>query len=149
FSGFNRKIVLAVASSIAGAMILLLAFVLVTSQRQDQMALSASTRLAQTALGVKEHEIGRNLVDYAVWEDAYKNLHETLNLDWASSDGNVGANIYNSLGYDMAFVINPAGKTVYAVLAGKPQPADAFALIASGLERLVHDAASGDKPVVG
>jgi sensor domain CHASE-containing protein len=149
FGGFGRRVVLPVTILVAGAMTLVLAFVLVSSARQDAIALDASTRLAQTALSVKEREIGRNLKDYAVWEDAYQNLHVKLDLDWAATDGNVGANIKNSLGYDMAFVIDPAGRTAYAVLDGEPQTADAHALIADGFDELLKKAAAGEEPVVG
>ena len=132
----------------------MLGVVTFTSARQDALALDASTRLAQTALSVKQHEIGRNLKDYPVWEDAYKNLSLQLDLDWAATDGNVGANVYNSLGYDMAFVVAPDRRTVYAVLEGKPQKegADAFALFPTGLDGLVRQAREapvGGEPVVG
>jgi diguanylate cyclase (GGDEF)-like protein/PAS domain S-box-containing protein len=149
---FGRRVALPVAVLVTGAMALVTIFVLVTSARQDAIALDASTRLARTALTVKEREIGRNLKDYAVWEDAYRNLHLRLNLDWAGTDGNVGANIHDSLGYEMAFVVGPDGRTAYAVLEGEPQPADAFALIPHGMDRLVAQArraTEDDKPVVG
>src|SRR4051794_40098504 len=139
---FGRRVILPVAALVGGAIFLVLGVVTFTSARQDALALDASTRLAQTALSVKQHEIGRNLKDYAVWEDAYKNLSLQLDLDWAATDGNVGANVYNSLGYDMAFVVTPDGRTVYAVLEGKPRKegVDAFALIPNGLDGLVRQA---------
>ena len=151
---FGRRVILPVAALVGGAIFLVLGVVTFTSARQDALALDASTRLAQTALSVKQHEIGRNLKDYAVWEDAYKNLSLQLDLDWAATDGNVGANVYNSLGYDMAFVVAPDGRTVYAVLEGKPQKegADAFALVPNGLDGLVRQAREapvGGEPVVG
>jgi diguanylate cyclase (GGDEF)-like protein/PAS domain S-box-containing protein len=149
---FGRRVALPVAVLVTGAMALVTIFVLVTSARQDAIALDASTRLARTALAVKEREIGRNLKDYAVWEDAYRNLHERLDLDWAAADGNVGANILESLGYEMAFVVAPDGRTPYAVLDGRPQPADAFALIPHGLDGLVGQARRADqddRPAVG
>ena len=142
---FGRRVALPVVALVAGAMALVVVFVLVTSARQDALAIDASTRLARTALAVKESEIGRNLKDYAVWEDAYQNLHLHLNLDWAATDGNVGANIYNSLGYEMAFVVASDGRTAYAVLDGKPQALDAFALVPDGLDRLVEQARGADE----
>ena len=149
---FGRRVILPVAALVAGAMSLVLAFVLITSARQDAIALDASTRLAQAALNVKEREIGRNLRDYAIWEDAYKNLHLQLDTKWAATDGNVGSNILDSLGYEMGFVVTSRDRTVYAVLDGRPQEADAFALIRVGLKALVQQArqaSPADKPAIG
>ena len=133
-------------------MFLMSAFVLITSSRQDAIALDASTRLARTALAVQERQIGRNLKDYAVWEAAYKNLHVLVDLKWAATDGNVGLNIYSSLGYEMGFVVTSTGRTAYAVIEGVPQAADAFALLPVGLDRLVHrarQASESDQPATG
>src|SRR3954453_10525908 len=132
---FGRRVVLPIVILVAGAMFLMSAFVLITSIRQDAIALDASTRLARTALAVQERQIGRNLKDYAVWEEAYKNLHVLLNLKWAATDGNVGLNIYSSLGYEMGFVVTSTGRTAYAVIEGVPQAADAFALLPVGFDR--------------
>jgi hypothetical protein len=105
FGNFGRRVILPVAAIIAGAMGIVVAFLVVTASQQDAIALDASTRLAGTAVAVKQHEIGRNLKDYAGWQDAYQNLHVKLNTEWAAADGNVGANVYHSLGYEMAFVV--------------------------------------------
>jgi sensor domain CHASE-containing protein len=146
---FSRRVILPVAGLVAGAIALVLAFVLISAVRQDRIALEASTSLARTALAVKEREIARNLKDYAVWEDAYKNLHLDLNVEWAATDGNVGANILNSLGYELAFVVAPGGETVYAVVDGEPTQADALALFPIGLRPILREAAEDPDPVVG
>ena len=145
---FGKWVVLPIAGLVAAASILVVSFVLMSASRQDSLALESSKRLAQTAFDVKKREIARNLKDYAVWEDAYHNLHVSLNLDWAATDGNVGANIYNSLGYDMAFAIAAGNKTVYAVLEGEPQRADALSLV-PGIEDLLRGASHEEKPAVG
>jgi len=139
---FGKRVVLPIAGLVAAASILVVSFVLMSAWRQDALAIESSNRLAQTALEVKKREIARNLKDYAVWEDAYKNLHVELNLAWAATDGNVGANIYNSLGYDMAFAVAPGNKTVYAVIDGEPQTADALRLV-PGIERMLGKGSDG------
>ena len=153
FRSFGRRVILPVAAIVAGAMAVVVAFLVFTAKQQDAIALDASTRLARTALAVKQHEIGRNLKDYAAWQDAYQNLHVRLNIDWAAADGNVGANVYESLGYEMAFVVDSGDRTVYAVLEGEPQSADAFALISGGLHRLIEQArrtpSLEPEPIVG
>ena len=146
---FGRRVVLPVCALVIGAIGLVVAFVVISAARQDTIALEASKRLARTALTVKEREIGRNLKDYAVWEDAYKSLHVNLDLEWASTDGNVGANILSSLGYEMALVVAPGNRTVYAVLDGEPTHANALQLFPTGLAEMLQEAARQAEPVVG
>lgn len=145
----SLRIIISLASMVGLAIVIILAFVSVSAIRQNKFAIESSKRLAETAITIKEREIGRNLKDYAVWEDAFNNLHNTLNLEWASKDGNIGANIYNSLGYDMAFVFDADRKTVYSVLGGKPSQSDAQELLPNGLPELLERAAREPEPAIG
>ncbi|WP_244480415.1 EAL domain-containing protein [Rhizobium sp. Root1220] len=126
--------------------LVIIGFVIISARSQNELEVEASTKLATTALQVKAREVARNLRDYAVWEDAYKNLHERIDLEWAATDGNIGANIYEGLGYEMAFAISPEGKTVYAVVEGKPQKVDAFELMPRGLRDLLRAASTQTNP---
>ncbi|MEK1895772.1 MAG: EAL domain-containing protein [Rhizobium sp.] len=144
---FTRRIIFPMASIVVVAIAVVLGFVLVSASGQNKLEVEASTKLATTALQVKAREVARNLRDYAVWEDVYKNLHETVNAEWAATDGNVGANIYEGLGYEMAFAINPSGKTVYAVIHGAPQKVDALQMMPHGLKDLLHVASIQTDPV--
>jgi diguanylate cyclase (GGDEF)-like protein/PAS domain S-box-containing protein len=149
-NGFSRRVVLPMSAMVVATVTLVLVFVLITAHRQNSIALEASTKLAETALTVKEREIARTLRDYAVWEDVYRNLHETIDIEWAATDGNVGANIFTGLGYEMAFVISPTGKTVYAVMDGEPTTRiEATSAIQDGLPQLLARAAAQAEPVVG
>jgi diguanylate cyclase (GGDEF)-like protein/PAS domain S-box-containing protein len=150
FSGekFTRRVVVPMAGMVILAILLVLGFAVISADGQNRLEVESSTALAETALAVKKREIARNLQDYAVWEDVFRNLHETLDFGWASTNGNVGANIYEGLGYDLAFVLRPDGKTVYAVVDGVPQTADAFSIIPQGLDSLVQ-AGSTSEPAVG
>ena len=145
---FTRRIVLPLAGMIALAITLVVGFVIVSAGGQNRLEVESSTKLAQTAFVVKKTEMARNLKDYAVWEDAYKNLHENMNFEWASTDGNVGANIYNGLGYDMAFVISPSGAIKYSVIEGIPQHADTTQLIPEELTKISHVSSKTPEPVV-
>lgn len=114
-SSFGRHVVLPLTGLVLGAIALVIAFVLVTARKQDEEARVSSIRLAETAVETKKDAIARNLKDYAFWQDAFDHLHTKVDVQWASTDGNVGANIYNSLGYDLAFVLSPDRHTVYAI----------------------------------
>ena len=120
-ASFTRRIVLPMAGMIIISILMVVGFVLITADGQNRIAVESSTALAKTALQVKQREMARNLSDYAVWDDAYNNLVKSFDYSWASADGNVGANIYNSLGYDLAIVISPQGEAVYSVVGGVPQ----------------------------
>jgi diguanylate cyclase (GGDEF)-like protein/PAS domain S-box-containing protein len=146
---FGRNIVVPVSAFIIGTIIIVLAFVLFTAVRQNSIAIDASTRLAKTALAVKEREIGRNLKDYAIWEAAYQNLHVKFDFSWASTDGNVGANILNSLGYDMAFVVASDDRTVYSVIDGNPTSADVASVFRGKLAPMLNQARTKSDPLVG
>lgn len=149
FSGkdFTRRIVFPMASVLVVAILVVIAFVVLSARQQNNLEVDASTKLATTALQVKAREVGRNLRDYTVWEDAYKNLHEKVDLEWAATDGNIGANIYEGLGYEMAFAVDSSGKTVYALINGVPQKVEALSVMPRGLRDLLHVASIQTDPV--
>ncbi|RDJ05754.1 bifunctional diguanylate cyclase/phosphodiesterase [Rhizobium grahamii] len=144
---FNRRIVFPMAGILIVSIAVVIAIVVLSARQQNILEVQASTKLATTALQVKAREVARNLRDYAVWEDAYKNLHEKLDVEWAATDGNIGANIFEGLGYEMAFAVDPNEKTVYAVVEGVPQSVDALQLMPRGLRDLLHVAAIQTDPV--
>lgn len=137
------------ACAILASIFMVVGFVIFAAQGQNRLEVESSTKLAETALAVNKRHIARNLKDYAVWEDVYNNLHEDLDIEWAATDGNVGANVYEGLGYELAFVVDPSGQTVYAVIEGEPQPADAFSIIPDGLQDIIDKGKSSRDPSVG
>ena len=145
---FGRNVVVPLASLVIGAVVLVITFVFMTAYRQDQEAKTASLRLAETALETKKGNVARNLKDYAFWQDAFDNLHTKVNVEWAATDGNVGANIYNSLGYELAFVLSPDRRTVYAIREGKPISMDAMAVMPT-VATLLPEASKGGPATVG
>ncbi|WFS04556.1 bifunctional diguanylate cyclase/phosphodiesterase [Rhizobium tumorigenes] len=148
-SNFSQRIILSMASVVVVAIAVVLGCVIFSAAGQNRLEVEASTKLATTALQVKAREVARNLKDYAVWDDVYKNLHEKIDTDWAGTDGNIGANVYTGLGYELGFVVDPEGKTVYAVVEGKSQTVDAFTVMPTGLRDLLHVASIQAEPVTG
>ena len=148
FSGeiFTRRVMLPITALLLLAISVVIGVVFFSASNQNVIEAQASTKLATTALQVKAREIARNLRDYAVWEDAYKNLHEKVDTEWAATDGNIGANIFDGLGYEIAFAIAPDGKTVYALIDGKPAAVDAFEVMPTGLHDLLRAASTQSEP---
>lgn len=110
---FTTRIIIPMATMVVLSIVLVLGFVVVTAIGQNRLEVESSSKLAETALAVNKRQLGRSLTDYAVWEDVYRNLHVSVNFEWAATSGNVGANIYENLSYEMAFVVSPKGETVY------------------------------------
>ncbi|MDM9622977.1 MULTISPECIES: EAL domain-containing protein [unclassified Rhizobium] len=121
-------------------------FLSLSARQQNQLEIEASTRLATTALQVKAREVGRNLRDYTIRPDVYEHLNGGIDLGWAVTDGNIAANIYNDLGYEMVFVVGPSDRTIYSLIDGVPTKVDALALMPRGLRDLLHVASIQPNP---
>ncbi|WP_424932072.1 bifunctional diguanylate cyclase/phosphodiesterase [Amaricoccus macauensis] len=146
---FTGRVVLPMACAILASIFMVVGFVIFTAQGQNRLEVESSSMLADTAVKVNKRHIARNLKDYAVWEDVYYHLHEGLDVDWAATDGNVGANVYEGLGYELAFVIDPAGETVYAVIEGTPQDTSAEEFVPEGLDQIIQTGTLSRNPAVG
>lgn len=66
------------------------------------------------------NEIGRNIINYSKWGEAYQHLHLTVDKPWADEQRNVGDIPYDLYGYNGIFVIDAHDRTVYTVIDGKP-----------------------------
>lgn len=82
------------------------------------------------------------LKDYALWGDAYQHLHLQVDLDWAYTRQNFGPTLYHDLGFDGVFVISPAGRTVYSLVAGRLESMDARDWLGEQLASLVQEVRS-------
>ena len=146
---FTGRVILPMTLVIVLAIASVVGFVMLTAGSQNKIAVDSSTALAQTALQVKQREIARNLTDYAVWEDAYTNLSQSFNFEWASTDGNVGANLHEGLGYDLALVVAPNQNVIYSVVKGAPREGLGDYRLPEGLMDLVARSRMADGPAVG
>jgi diguanylate cyclase (GGDEF)-like protein len=148
FSGrqFTRRIVYPMAGIMILMIVVVIGFLILSARQQNRLEIDGSTRLATTALQVKAREVGRNLRDYTIRPDVHENLHDGIDLGWAITDGNIGANLYSELGYEMVFVVAPGDKTIYSLIDGVPTKADAIGLMPRGLRDLLHVAAIQPDP---
>lgn len=148
FSGqqFTNRVVYPLAGIMLVMIIVVIGFLVASAHQQNRLSVQGSTRLATTALQVKAREVGRNLRDYTIRPDVYDHLHGGIDLGWAVTEGNVGANIRNDLGYEMVFVVAPGDKTIYALIDGVPTKADALEVMPRGLRDLLHVAAIQPDP---
>jgi len=149
FSGqhFTRRVVYPMAGIMIIMIIVVIGFLILSARQQNQLEIESSTRLATTALQVKAREVGRNLRDYTIRPDIHEHLRDGFDMGWAVTDGNIGANIYSELGYEMVFVVAPGDKTLYSLIDGVATKADAIEVMPRGLRDLLHAAAIQPDPI--
>ncbi|KTT51906.1 diguanylate phosphodiesterase [Pseudomonas oryzihabitans] len=94
-----------------------------TATSQDADVQQRAQKYIARTLGQVQYEIAHNIINYAKWGEAYKNLHLEVNLFWANDERNVGDIPYELYGYNGVFVLNPQDRTVYAVIDGLPSTA--------------------------
>lgn len=146
---FGKRVVLPMVTLVLVSIGLVVGFVVATAYQQNKLEVLSSTKLAQTALEVNRRHMARNLRDYAVWEDVYRNLHQRVDVSWAATDGNVGTNIHEGLGYQVALVVNPSGGATYSVVEGVPRRGAPEGLISSELVELVLASKAQEPPATG
>lgn len=147
--GPNRRVIAAFVAMLLAVGVLVVAFVVFNARDQDRLAVAASTKLAETALQVKQREIARNLQDYTERADVRAYLDERSARGAFPGGSILGPNIFASLGYEMAFVISPDLITRDATIDGRNVSVDAFAVVSEGLRQLVKQAAAQTHPAVG
>lgn len=85
---------------------------------QDTRELAESRHFAAELVHNLEINLARSLHDYASWGEAYRNLHQRFDIDWAYYRSNLGPSIYRDLGIDVVAVIAPSGDEIYTVERG-------------------------------
>ena len=81
--------------------------------------------------------------DYAFWGDAYRYLHLKVDPDWAFVRQNIGSTLYSDFGFQGVFVIDDADRTVYAVVEGELEKADAEPWLGPAKDLLLARAREG------
>lgn len=91
------------------------------ASQQNERADLRSGQLLKTALDNRTATLRDHLADYADWGEAYLNLHQRMNIQWAWDGQNLGDSLYKLFQYEGVFVISPTGQTTYSVLNGQRQ----------------------------
>lgn len=91
------------------------------------------------------NEVGRNIINYSKWGEAYKNLHLRVDKVWADDQRNVGDIPFDLYGYNGVLVVNPQNQTVYSVIDGKASNVQASQWLQGDLPALLADARAAEK----
>ena len=138
---------------------LLLVLFIVASAALVQIALRQNTRAAERALfyvekatQARQKSILATVSDYAFWGEAYRNLHAEVDPEWAYTRQNLGPSIFPDFGYEGVFVVDPTGRTSYAVVEGQLLAIEARHWLKQNIDALLEQAreqAEDEEPVVG
>ncbi|WP_092941838.1 bifunctional diguanylate cyclase/phosphodiesterase [Paracidovorax wautersii] len=95
-------------------------YLLVTNAlSQDADVLERSRLFIARSLGQQRDEVGRNIINYSKWGEAYRHLHLKVDKFWADEQRNVGDIPFDLYGYNGVWVVNGASRTVYGVIDGR------------------------------
>ncbi len=138
---------------------LLLVLFIVASVVLVQIALRQNTQAAERALfyvekatQARQKSILATVSDYAFWGEAYRNLHARIDHEWAYTRQNLGPSIFPDFGYEGVFVVDPAGRTSYAMVDGQLLAIEARHWLKQNIDALLEQAreqAEDEEPVVG
>lgn len=84
---------------------------------QDRMAIERERQAVAYALNARIDFLRILTRDYSVWDDAVRNVVLKFDLSW--SDENIGVYLFDNHGMEYNFIIDEAGRAVYAVVDGK------------------------------
>ncbi|MBA1211499.1 EAL domain-containing protein [Pseudomonas psychrotolerans] len=115
--------------------------------RIDEQQRHHSEADAQRAVETRQDKLGRVLVDYSFWIEAYARTSKRVDVNWAYEGDNVGPSLYSDYGVNGAFILAPNGTTRYAVVGGGRSKVqldswlgdDQAALLAQARERSLKD----------
>jgi diguanylate cyclase (GGDEF)-like protein len=139
----SRQLILRLFPAL-GALLLLIGlggYLLVKNALSQDLDVQQRSRIfISRTLEQVRNEVGRNIINYAKWGEAYKHLHITVDKTWADDQRNVGPIPYELYGYNGVLVINAQDRTVYAVINGKPSMMQASDWLEGDLSGLIADA---------
>ena len=113
----NDKILLPVFAFVGCSMAMLGGFVWYSASQQDEIAIQQSTSSAKSAIETELHKIGAVAREFSWRNDAVRHLDIAFSEAWA--DSNLGYYIHDEHDYDMSFVVNRSGRTVYSHIDGR------------------------------
>lgn len=138
----SRQLILRLLPAICALLLLigLSGYLLVQNAlNQDRDVQQRSRTFISRTLEQVRNEVGRNIINYAKWGEAYRHLHMTVDKVWADEQRNVGAVPYELYGYNGVLVIDAQNRTRYAVIDGKPSMMQASDWLEGDLDALIAD----------
>jgi signal transduction histidine kinase/HPt (histidine-containing phosphotransfer) domain-containing protein len=108
----------------------------------DRAARDSEEGLVRLALDDVLHTLAQNTRDYCYWDEAAEAAVITNDTDWI--DRNIGPLLFDSWGTEYVVVVEPDGRTLYALVDGKRVDLTAEATLGPDLFRVMAEAAVAD-----
>ncbi len=137
---FARRTLPAIVALLFLTLLASVAILVQLARNQDQRALEQSHFFADKAVQARQQQMLRLLIDNAFWGDAYEHLSNRVDIAWAYESQNLGAPLFTTFGYEGVLVVNPAGRTTYAVIDGQLSQRDARQWLQGDLDGLIDRA---------
>lgn len=132
------SLIVAPVAALVGVLILVvIAMVIFLAHQQTAEALERQRELARGMIDVRLSELSSMADDYAHWDEALDKLGLHPDPQWA--DENIGANMDKRYGVDMAFVIDAAGQTSYAMMRQARAGRSADQVIPTGYRDILEE----------
>src|SRR5436190_1637726 len=112
--------------------------ILFAAQSQDRIAAEKSIALVRAMIATEERDLARAAESLASSAEAYRNLALQPDAGWATAT--LGEPLRQTFGVTGAFVVDGGGKTVFAVVDGRPVDTDLLARSKGDLGRLIATA---------
>ena len=103
----------------------------------DRVALQREQVLVENGLSSRVHEIGRQVIPQAVWDEAVLNLDNRFNRDWARD--NVGTYLHVTNGFQFSWVLDAADRPIYGMDDGWDVPVSQFDQIAGPVAHIIAE----------
>jgi len=146
-----QHVIAPIAALVAVAMSVVVAFIWFSAKSQDQIALEQSVTSVREAINRRLNHVGVTVKDYSWWNDSTLNLDLQFDPEWAHT--NIGFYVYDVHEFELSFVVDRQGRTVYGQIEGERTDASAFELLSQNLALLIADAraasTSEPSPAVG
>ena len=134
----NDKVLLPVFAFVGCSMAMLAGFVWYSALQQDEIAIQQSTKSARFAIQEQLRQIGMVAKDFSWRNDAVRHLDIAFSENWA--DSNLGYYVHGEYDYDMSFVIDREGRTIYSQVDGRRVAAQPERWLNGGLEKMIEQA---------
>ncbi|MFO1072172.1 MAG: EAL domain-containing protein [Geminicoccaceae bacterium] len=136
----RRRTVPAVMAVLLAVMTGALVLVNGLAATQDRAAVASTGLLVGTLLQERSQLMRRVILDYAGWEEAYVNLHQTLSIEWAYDRQQLGPTLQTTFGFDLVLVVTPDGSIGYAFGDGRRLTEDQRQRLDGGFDRMIEEA---------
>jgi diguanylate cyclase (GGDEF)-like protein len=114
---FLVRIALPAVAAVVVLAVLLGAVMLLAASQANQLAADRQQSLATTVIKESVVNVAHDQEAVTIWEDAVRKLLEPrLDFEWI--DANLGVWLHSYYGHDQAYIVDPRGNAVYAMVGG-------------------------------